>query len=578
MSKITAIEIENFQSIKDLVRIDIAPLTLLYGPNSAGKSAVFDALDLIECLWDPIQFDNRKAVEMVTRWARREQQKYLPLKIAVEYLLELGEETYSTNIWREEENWICTKPRTENPSFFISEDTHEDNPDEYAKFEKTTIRLELEIVMACSGDKKVEPAFNYVKIFSGECLVLHYGYNDSLLALSEEEISKWTLREYGRESLISNKTPFFNWAIAGHHTKNKGQVNIDENYTCNLNIPNLDLRAVTRVMFHSPGEQDAYESLFIALFSDLNFYFGTLLGKIFRKSSPLVKADRRVPTPNESLFVVDINIGGWWDTTDPYSSSSPARLLKDKFQSTDPHYSLIAHSAHTSLLLKTAYHDFWGNSHAAKYIEEIRGESKKIDLINEHLEKHLFKEKLYKIECESTLMVPIDLKEDDPWGYYSLAQPAAVRLLLRDGENRKLDLQDVGSGIPFVLPVLYAAVSGTLARTQQPELHLHPALQSELADVFLSEVIKNKNKTFIIETHSEHLLLRLLRRIRDKEKLIPSSVELPLSPEEISIYYFDPQVEGSTFVIKQAVTPLGDFYNDWPRGFFAERDGDLFNV
>jgi predicted ATPase len=125
---------------------------------------------------------------------------------------------------------------------------------------------------------------------------------------------------------------------------------------------------------------------------------------------------------------------------------------------------------------------------------------------------------------------------------------------------------------------LYAAVSGNLARAQQPELHLHPALQSDLADVFLSEIIKIKNKTFIIETHSEHLLLRLLRRIRDTEKLIPSSFDIPLKPEQIAIYYFDPQIEGGTFVIKQAVTPLGDFYNDWPRGFFSERDGDLFNV
>jgi hypothetical protein len=124
--------------------------------------------------------------------------------------------------------------------------------------------------------------------------------------------------------------------------------------------------------------------------------------------------------------------------------------LKEEFQSKDPHYSLIAKSAHSSLLLKTAYHDFWGGAHAANYIEEVRVDSNKIDLINEHLEKHLFKEKLYRIECESTLMVPIDLNEDDPWGYYALSQPAAVRLLLRDGENRKLDLQDVGSGIPFV--------------------------------------------------------------------------------------------------------------------------------
>ena len=50
MQKITAIELENFQSIKDRTRINFSAITLLYGPNSAGKSSIFDALELIECL------------------------------------------------------------------------------------------------------------------------------------------------------------------------------------------------------------------------------------------------------------------------------------------------------------------------------------------------------------------------------------------------------------------------------------------------------------------------------------------------------------------------------------------------
>jgi predicted ATPase len=175
-------------------------------------------------------------------------------------------------------------------------------------------------------------------------------------------------------------------------------------------------------------------------------------------------------------------------------------------------------------------------------------------------------------------MVPIDLNEEYPSDYYSLAQPAAVRLFLEDGESRKTEFEDVGSGVPFVLSVLCAAVVGGLAKIQQPELHLHPALQSSIADVFIEEIISNSNKQFIIETHSEHLLLRLLRRIRDTENSVSTSIDLPLKPSDIAIYYFDPQVNGGTIVTRQLVTPLGDFYNDWPKGFFAERDGDLFNV
>jgi hypothetical protein len=572
MSKITAIEIENFQSIKDRVRIDLAPITLLFGPNSAGKSAVFDALELIECLWDPIRFDEAKATNMITRWARREEQVYLPLRLAVEFGYEFNKDITPRDLWEEDENWICNKARTAKPSFFVEPEMQEDYPEDFVDFEKTTIRLDIEIVMAPEGKTKIYPVITALKISNVDKSIVQFGQSVGLDL--DTKIDTWDLRHYGSKTTIGKDTPFYKFSeLPSEYAE-------AQNLECRLNLPSLDLRLNTKIqeLRSINPKLDAYESHFSEIVSDLIFYFGTLVGKIFRESTPLVKADRRVPTPNESLFVVDINLGGWWDTTDPYASSSPARLLKDQFQLKDPHYSLIAHSAHISLLLKTAHHDEWGDSHAANYIEEIRSKSVYIDCINEHLEKHLFKEKLYRVECESTLMVPIDLKEEDPWGYYTLAQPAAVRILLRDGENRKLDLQDVGSGIPFVLPVLYAAVSGSLSRTQQPELHLHPALQSDLADVFLSEVVKNKDKTFVVETHSEHLLLRLLRRIRDTEKSAPSSLELPLTPKGIAIYYFDPQVEGTTFVVKQAVTPLGDFYNDWPRGFFSERDGDLFNV
>ena len=174
-------------------------------------------------------------------------------------------------------------------------------------------------------------------------------------------------------------------------------------------------------------------------------------------------------------------------------------------------------------------------------------------------------------------MVPIDLSEDDPWSYYALAQPAAVRLFLQDGSGQKVDFQDVGSGVPFVLPILHAVACQGFVKIQQPELHLHPALQSSLADVFIEELHRNGHGQLLIETHSEHLLLRLLRRIRDTEKNNCLLEEMKLTNKQIAVHYFDPQIDGGTLVTQQLVTPLGDFYNDWPRGFFAERNRDLFD-
>jgi len=302
-----------------------------------------------------------------------------------------------------------------------------------------------------------------------------------------------------------------------------------------------------------------------------------VLGEFFRKSSPLVKADRRVPTPKEALTVIDPGQANWWGTSN-FSPATPAKLISDLNNNIDPHYAIIARSAHAELLKQTTKAVFWGGEHAEKHLATFCKESQLVEYVNQHLESRLFQEKVYKVKCSSTLMVPIDLNEEDPWSYYSLDQPETVRLYLEDGEMRKTEFEDVGSGVPFVLPVLCAASFGGLIKVQQPELHLHPALQSSIADVFIEETLKQDDSQFIIETHSEHLLLRLLRRIRDTEKKITSSIELPLKPEDIAIYYFDPQVTGGTVVSRQLVTPLGDFYNDWPRGFFSDRDGDLFNV
>ncbi len=581
MSKISAIELENFQSIKNSIRIEFAPLTLLFGPNSAGKSAVFDALDLIECIWDPTKHNKKQANEMIQRWIRKDDGQYSPMKLAIEFEYDIRNHS-STDIWYTDSNWACNKVRTEYGSFFFNEDIFYDDPERSKSFENVTIRLEVVITLTSveglfseKSDKDSHeriPVIKFLKISSPNTNILQYGY-----ATEDDEGSFKPdhLRSYGLPAKIFKDTEFAGSSLFSEGRSHQRSVDSDA-YECQTHIPQLELTSVAKIDHNF--ESSAYYSIFAENFSDIVFYFGTVISETFRNSSPLVKADRRVPSPAEALFVVDFKLQGWWNTTGIHAATSPAKLLMDQVTSRDPHYTLIANAAHASLLLKTANADFWGSSHAAKYLEELRDKASLISIINEHLSDHLFSEKLYKIDCESTLMVPIDLSEDDPWDYYALAQPAAVRLLLRDGEGRKLDLQDVGSGIPFVLPVLYASVYGALSRIQQPELHLHPALQSQLADVFIEEINKSRGKLFIVETHSEHLLLRLLRRIRDKEKNIPSSSSLPLTNSDVAIYYFNPQVAGGTVVTRQLVTPLGDFYNDWPRGFFSDRDGDLFNV
>ena len=78
-------------------------------------------------------------------------------------------------------------------------------------------------------------------------------------------------------------------------------------------------------------------------------------------------------------------------------------------------------------------------------------------------------------------------------------------------------LTDVGFGVSQVLPVIvlcYYVPEGSILILEQPEAHLHPNVQAKLADVLI-DVVKNRNIQIILESHSEHLLHRLTRRIAE---------------------------------------------------------------
>lgn len=132
-----------------------------------------------------------------------------------------------------------------------------------------------------------------------------------------------------------------------------------------------------------------------------------------------------------------------------------------------------------------------------------------------------------------------------------------------------LSANQLGTGISQVLPIVVGANFDRIGMlsVEQPELHLHPRFQVELADIFLRKRLEH---SFLIETHSEHIVLRLLRRIRK-----PEEFDSTLLPEDISIIYLTPTADG-TIAQRLAITPDGDFEADWPHGFFNERDEELF--
>ena len=123
---------------------------------------------------------------------------------------------------------------------------------------------------------------------------------------------------------------------------------------------------------------------------------------------------------------------------------------------------------------------------------------------------------------------------------------------------------------------------GKVICVEQPEIHLHPRLQAQLGDFLIDTTKMRDGNQWIVETHSELLIERIQRRIR----------EGVLSSDDVSVLYVDPararskrireagltEDERSTAgsVIKELrLGPDGSFVDAWPQGFFDENFQEL---
>lgn len=150
------------------------------------------------------------------------------------------------------------------------------------------------------------------------------------------------------------------------------------------------------------------------------------------------------------------------------------------------------------------------------------------------------------------------------------------RLFILSPDDLEMRPYDVGAGISQVIPVVAAALSrdAHCVGIEQPELHLHPRIAARLGDLFIHGIRRSSSREFIIETHSEHLMLRLLRRIRETtEESLPKG-HPGLKPDEVVVAYVY-QKDGRTVVKRLRIDESGDFVNRWPDGFFDERLDEL---
>lgn len=124
---------------------------------------------------------------------------------------------------------------------------------------------------------------------------------------------------------------------------------------------------------------------------------------------------------------------------------------------------------------------------------------------------------------------------------------------------------DVGFGVSQILPVLvlcFYVPEGSAIILEQPEIHLHPSVQKGLADVFI-DAWKKRRIQIVLESHSEHLLRRLQRRVAEEV----------VSRDDVGLYFCSNE-EGASKLTSLEMDLFGNIEN-WPKDFFGDDFGEI---
>ena len=137
--------------------------------------------------------------------------------------------------------------------------------------------------------------------------------------------------------------------------------------------------------------------------------------------------------------------------------------------------------------------------------------------------------------------------------------PTSVTLVQHRKKGFKVDYKQGGLGAENILPIIAQSVAAKnkILIFEEPERRAHPRLQSRMADLFVE---CSKNNQFIIETHSENLLLGILKNIRDGK--------IKHTDVQVSYVHID---KDQSRVDELKINENGNFESSWRDGFFTER-------
>jgi predicted ATPase len=596
MARLTGIYLKNFQAIREPVFLNLEKLTFLLGPNSVGKSAIYDAFDLIQKI---VNRENLSSIESIfNRYTPAGKVSVIGIEIETSSSC-FAEDVMPFSIYNSCRDWWNTKDR-------VGDYSHNDF---FRKLKNKKIQIEFSdkgnsIKIAVDGQSLVECEYNShwfldnyqvleIKDNRYEDLgidALHISsvYIPSKSLLNEKKFPLCKGDMFYNEKALKNSN-LYNLFVEKHESyrKYKGithsessefrlELELQVGWTLFESRDRLQSELKDKLKEYQKSNDENLKSYIERLKNIIESDFDN-----DEKKSPSSELIRECVFSGLQSITTDLSLimqGFYYLTASTLRLThiSGSRGIIDSeiatIDETKQDLSMQNAMGQNPLLGYARNLCRWYSDNLMD--DNGFGDIDENDYVNLAIKKFMPSIKNYRIIPESYSVMYQNLKFiEDIHKWMWKDKPKIIHMYILNPTGNKLNLRDVGSGIGFILPILASLSESELSFIEQPELHLHPSAQCEIGDVFISAL--NRGNRAIIESHSEYILLRILRRIRETHNgyLLPK--ELKIKPEDINIYYFKPTAEG-TRIKHIRVDAFGEFMDRFPDGFFPERDIELF--
>lgn len=540
-SIINSLSLKNFKGFSDEVRIDLRPITLLFGANSAGKSSVLQALQYVR---EILERQNVNADRTLQGGDAVDLGGFLnlvygrePLKeIEIEVGLELGESEIPELVPEAFEEWEVRDDRVWEMYNALQD------------VRKRVTHVAVRLSVGWNEQREQPVVRGYDVMANGQWCVRITASNDgrdAQMRLNQEN-PIFEVDRPDADAMLADMLDLVDPQDLGQSADGAPPSSGSSKTSV---LPEI-LAAVQEAGLQRPGQ---------GLRAWLTGFRGALprLDQLLFVPAPGVQGAQNIYLVREfTAFLSWLTVG-------------PALLLRDQLRQMryiGPLRRIPPRGFEVSL---TKSDSAWSDGMAA-WETLVTGSQDLVERVSDWMQSPAKLGTGYAVTRKAFQEFDPNQPVPQPIG------PIRKRAQLVDGAGLSLQPQDVGVGISQVLPVVVAAQDGSASVVciEQPELHIHPAVQVGLGDLFIDGAV-NQGLSFLIETHSEHLILRLLRRIREVEELTSKVIDQPLSPDLIGVYYLSKRSDAVT-IDEIPVTKDGDFAKPWPHGFFDERGAELF--